>query len=52
MAEDSLMPARPVSRSHQPWKKGLFNGQKKPLEPAHVWSIRVRLEITLFVRSP
>ena len=38
------MPVR-VSPSRQPWNKGLFVGQKKPLEPKHVWSIRVRLEI-------
>lgn len=29
----------------QPWNKGLLVGQKRPLEPKHVWSIRVRLEI-------
>ena len=38
------MPVR-VSPSRQPWNKGLLVGQKKPLEPKHVWSIRVRLEI-------
>jgi hypothetical protein len=32
-------------RSQRPWNKGLLIGQKKPLEPKHVWSIRVRLEI-------
>ena len=35
----------PTSRSRRPWNKGLLIGQKKPLEPKHVWSIRVRLEI-------
>src|SRR6202158_5132824 len=45
------MPARPVSRNHQPWNKGLLIGQKKPLEPKHVWSIRVRLEIALSERN-
>ena len=40
------MPARPVDRCQQPWNKGLLVGQKKPLEPKHVWSIRVRLEIS------
>src|SRR6266550_4061020 len=44
MAEDPPMPVR-VSPSRQPWNKGLLVGQKKPLEPKHVWSIRVRLEI-------
>jgi len=39
------MPKRRVSPRHQPWNKGLLVGQKKPLEPKHVWSIRVRLEI-------
>jgi site-specific recombinase XerC len=38
------MSARPIKRL-QPWNKGLLVGQKKPLEPKHVWSIRVRLEI-------
>ena len=37
------MSARPVDQ--RPWNKGLLIGQKKPLEPKHVWSIRVRLEI-------
>jgi hypothetical protein len=41
------MPARPVDRSQRPWNKGLLVGQKKPLEPKHVWSIRVRLENTV-----
>ena len=27
-----------------PWNEGLIVGQKKPLQPKHVWSIRVRLE--------
>src|SRR6266481_6654841 len=44
MAEDPPMPVR-VSPSRQPWNKGLLVGQKKPLEPKHAWSIRVRLEI-------
>jgi hypothetical protein len=39
------MPACPISRRQRPWNKGLLIGQKKPLEPKHVWSIRVRLEI-------
>src|ERR1700722_15647051 len=38
----SVLPLRP---RRQPWNKGLLVGQKKPLEPKHVWSIRVRLEI-------
>jgi Uncharacterised protein family (UPF0014) len=33
------------TEAHDPGNKGLLVGQKKPLEPKHVWSIRVRLEI-------
>src|ERR1700687_3976765 len=40
------MLVRPVGRNQRPWNKGLLIGQKKPLEPKHVWSIRVRLEIS------
>ena len=41
------MLARPDGRDHpRPWNKGLLVGQKKPLQPKHVWSIRVRLEIS------
>lgn len=40
------MSVHPTGRSQQPWNKGLLIGQKKPLEPKHVWSIRVRLEIS------
>ena len=40
------MPVRPVGRCQRPWNKGLLIGQKKPLEPKHVWSIRVRLELS------
>jgi len=28
-----------------PWNKGRIVGQKRPLLPKHVWSIRVRLEM-------
>ena len=45
------MSARPISRGRQPWNKGLLIGQKKPLEPKHVWSIRVRLEIARLRRD-
>jgi integrase len=37
---------RPVGKNQPlPWNKGLLVGQKKPLQPKHVWSIRVRLEV-------
>ena len=39
------MSVHQTGRSQSPWNKGLLIGQKKPLEPKHVWSIRVRLEI-------
>jgi integrase len=35
----------------QPWNKGLLVGQKRPLEPKHVWSIRVRLVIARSTRD-
>src|ERR1700694_4529967 len=46
------MLVRPVGHDHpRPWNKGLLVGQKKPLQPKHVWSIRVRLEIALTRRD-
>src|SRR6202022_1743430 len=41
----SPMLVRSIGREQRPWNKGLLVGQKRPLEPKHVWSIRVRLEI-------
>jgi hypothetical protein len=35
-----------VSRSREPWNKGILVGQKRPLQPKNVWSIRVRLEMS------
>ena len=37
-----------VSRARNkpaPWNKGKLVGQKRPLSPKHVWSIRIRLDI-------
>jgi hypothetical protein len=46
------MLVRPVGLDHsRPWNKGLLVGQKKPLQPKHVWSIRVRLEIARMWRD-
>lgn len=42
MSVDLLPALRP---SHVPWNKGRIIGQKRPLLPRHVWSIRVRLEM-------
>jgi hypothetical protein len=35
----------------KPWNKGLIVGQKRPLLPRQVWSIRVRLEISASARD-
>lgn len=35
-----------TNTTSQPWNKGLIVGQKRPLLPKHVWSIRVRLEMS------
>ena len=32
-------------RHHDPWNKGLLIGQKRPLKPKDVWTIRVRLQL-------
>lgn len=32
--------------AHRPWNKGVLVGQKRPLQPKNVWSIRVRLEMS------
>src|SRR6202035_3780716 len=46
------MLVHPVGRDHlRPWNRGLLVGQKKPLQPKHVWSIRVRLEIARMRRD-
>lgn len=38
-----LLPA--VRSPRTAWNKGRIFGQKRPLQPKHVWSIRVRLEM-------
>lgn len=38
-----LLPALRPPRAA--WNKGRIIGQKRPLQPKHVWSIRVRLEM-------
>lgn len=35
-----------VLPTHRPWNKGILVGQKRPLQPKNVWSIRVRLEMS------
>ena len=34
-----------IRHQHPAWNKGRIVGQKRPLLPKHVWSIRVRLEM-------
>lgn len=38
-------------QGRRPWNKGLIVGQKRPLLPRQVWSIRVRLEISASARD-
>lgn len=35
-----------VLRTRRPWNKGILVGQKRPIQPKNVWSIRVRLEMS------
>jgi integrase len=37
--------ATPTPRSRVPWNKGKVTGEKPPLRPKHVWSIRTKLQI-------
>jgi integrase len=40
-----------VPPNRQPWNKGILVGQKRPLQPKNVWSIRVRLELSGAIRE-
>lgn len=40
----------PLSR-HIPWNKGKLLGQKPPLQPKHIWSIRTQLQLAGKVRD-
>jgi hypothetical protein len=37
--------ATPPKPRREPWNKGKLIGQKPPLRPKHVWSIRTRLQM-------
>jgi hypothetical protein len=37
--------AMPLTPRREPWNKGKLIGQKPPLGPKHVWSIRTRLQV-------
>ena len=41
MTTETLTP----SRQHRPWNKGRLIGQKRPLKPKDVWTIRVHLQL-------
>ena len=36
---------RPYEHPRQPWNKGRIIGQKRPLKPKEVWTIRIRLQL-------
>jgi hypothetical protein len=45
-SEETIMPDRnSPSPQRDPWNKGRLIGQKRPLKPRAVWSIRVRLQL-------
>jgi integrase len=46
-SEETIMLDRNQSSApqHDPWNKGRLIGQKRPLKPKDVWSIRVRLQL-------
>lgn len=46
-----ILPWTPPFRIRRPWNKGLIVGQKRPLLPRQVWSIRVRLEMSASARD-
>jgi hypothetical protein len=45
---DSNQPSVP---RRDPWNKGRLIGQKRPLKPKDVWSIRVRLQVERRARN-
>jgi len=42
---------QPSMRRRDPWNKGRLIGQKRPLKPKDVWSIRVRLQVECRARN-
>jgi integrase len=45
MITDSPAQAIPSTPGREPWNKGKIIGQKPPLRPKYVWSIRTRLQM-------
>jgi len=45
--------AQPMSLTprREPWNKGKLIGQKPPLRPKHLWSIRTRLQMDGWTRD-
>ncbi len=50
-AESFAMSVHEHGPAKRPWNKGMLVGQKRPLLPKHVWSIRVRLEMSASARD-
>jgi len=42
---------QPLVPRRDPWNKGRLIGQKRPLKPKDVWSIRVRLQVERRARN-
>lgn len=40
-----------IVQVRRPWNMGLIVGQKRPLLPSQVWSIRARLEMSASARD-
>ena len=46
LPEPTMTTENPIpSRQRDPWNKGRLIGQKRPLKPKDVWTIRVRLQL-------
>jgi hypothetical protein len=43
---------QPSMPRRDPWNKGRLIGQKRPLKPKEVWSIRVRLHVERLACEP
>jgi len=48
---ETIENAVPATTKHRPWNKGKLTGQKPPLRPKHVWSIRTKLQIQGRIRD-
>jgi integrase len=51
MTMESLEDASTVTRRRGPWNKGKLIGQKPPLRPKHVWSVRTKLQMDGHMRD-